>query len=79
MQTWDAKTGKNPFKGTADRTASVRWIGVAGTAELQQVACNRILDAAAPAIEQRGQFLIVLAGGDTPAGVYRMLRGADTD
>ncbi len=58
---------------------NIRWIGVADTAELQQVARNRILDAAAHAIDQRGQFLIVLAGGTTPAGVYRMLRGADTD
>ena len=62
-----------------DGTASVRWIGVADSAVLQQVACNRILDASAHAIERRGRFLIVLAGGTTPAGVYRMLRAADTD
>lgn len=58
---------------------SVRWIGVAGAAALRQVACRRILDAAAHAIERRGRFLIVLAGGNTPRGIYRMLRAADTD
>ncbi|MFH0351827.1 MAG: 6-phosphogluconolactonase [Chromatiales bacterium] len=58
---------------------SVRWIAVAGAAALRQVAYRRILDAAARAIERRGRFLIVLAGGNTPRGIYRMLRAADTD
>jgi 6-phosphogluconolactonase len=58
---------------------SVRWIGVADAAALRQVAYRRILDAAARAIERRGRFLIVLAGGNTPRGVYRMLRAADND
>ena len=57
----------------------IRWIGVADTAALRQVAYNRILDAAAHALEQRGRFLIVLAGGTTPANVYRMLRGANAE
>ncbi len=61
-----------------DGPGSVRWIGVADAEALQQVACRRILDAATRAIERRGQFLIVLAGGDAPRNVYRMLR-ADTD
>ncbi len=55
---------------------SVRWLGVAGAEELRSIACRRILDAAAHAITARGQFLIVLAGGETPRGVYRMLRDA---
>lgn len=58
---------------------SVRWIGVAGAEALRQVAYRRILGAAARAIERRGRFLIVLAGGNTPRGIYRMLRAADTD
>jgi len=58
---------------------SVRWIGVADAAALRQIAYRRILDAAARAIERRGRFLIVLAGGNTPRGIYRMLRTADTD
>ncbi len=58
---------------------SVRWIGVADAAALRQIAYRRILDAAAHAIERRDRFLIVLAGGNTPRGIYRMLRAAATD
>ena len=60
-------------------SGSARWIGVADATVLRQVACRRMLDAAGCAIERRGRFLIVLAGGNTPRDVYRMLRGADTD
>jgi 6-phosphogluconolactonase len=52
---------------------------VADDVILQQVACRRILAAAAKAIEERGRFLIVLAGGSTPCGVYRRLRAEDAD
>lgn len=58
---------------------SVRWIGVADAAALRQIAYWRILDAATCSIERRGRFLIVLAGGNTPHGIYRILRAADTD
>ena len=61
-----------------DDTA-VRWHAVANVAALRDSACRRILDAAADAIQRRGRFTIVLAGGNTPQGVYRMLRDADTD
>ena len=57
----------------------VRWLGVADAAMLRQIAYRRILDVAARSIEQRGRFLIVLAGGNTPRDLYRMLCGADTD
>lgn len=63
--------------GAAHET--VRWHGVVHAEALRQAALRRILDAAARAIERRGRFLIVLAGGNTPRGIYRMLRGADTD
>lgn len=58
---------------------SVRWIGAADAHALRQAASRRILDAAARAIDWRGRFLIVLAGGNTPREVYRMLRGADAE
>lgn len=58
---------------------SPRWHGVAGAEALQQAASRRILDAAARAIRTRGRFLVVLAGGRTPRGVYRLLRAAVTD
>lgn len=58
---------------------AVRWLGVADAAALRDSACWRILEAAADAMQRRDRFTIVLAGGNTPQGVYRMLRGADTD
>jgi 6-phosphogluconolactonase len=58
---------------------SARWIGVADAQALRQAAYRRILDAAARAIERRGRFLIVLAGGSTPRAIYRMLRAAHAD
>jgi 6-phosphogluconolactonase len=56
-----------------------RWIEVADAAALRQAAYERIVAAAARAIEARRAFLICLAGGNTPRGVYGMLREADTD
>jgi 6-phosphogluconolactonase len=66
-----------PTDGTG--LMSVRWIGVAEATALTQTAYQRIVDAAARAIARRGRFAIVLAGGNTPRGVYQMLRTADTD
>ncbi len=57
----------------------VRWHPVEDTGALQQAACRWILDAAARAIAARGRFVIALAGGNTPSGVYQLLRSADTD
>ena len=56
-----------------------RWLSVADAAELQRTACRRVVDAAGSAIKQRGEFLIVLAGGNTPRGVYRLLRKENAD
>ncbi len=52
----------------------VRWHPVADADALQVAAYRWILDAAARAITARGKFTIVLAGGNTPRGVYAMLR-----
>ena len=57
----------------------VRWIGVADVTALRQFAVERIVDAATRAIERRGKFRIVLAGGSTPQTIYRTLSGVDTD
>ena len=62
-----------------DGSGLVRWIGVADATALHRAAVERIVDAAARAIERRGRFLIVLAGGSTPRDIYRSLRDADTD
>ncbi len=56
-----------------------RWLSVADAVAMRRAACRRVLEAAALAIERRGRFLIVLAGGETPRGLYRMLREASAD
>ena len=62
-----------------NRPSILRWIGVADVTALRRAAVERIVGAASRAIQQRGKFLIVLAGGDTPASIYRSLRDAETD
>lgn len=42
-------------------------------------ACERVLAAAARAIEERGAFKIVLAGGTTPEACYRALAASNSD
>jgi|CXWL01.1.fsa_nt_gi 6-phosphogluconolactonase len=56
-----------------------RWHAVADKLALQQMAIETILASAAQAIHERGQFHLVLAGGDTPRGIYHGLRTAETD
>jgi 6-phosphogluconolactonase len=56
-----------------------RWHAVADELALQQAAIETILAGAARAIHERGQFQIVLAGGNTPRGIYRRLCTAETD
>ncbi len=57
----------------------VRWHPVADASALQQAAYRWIVDASVRAIAERGRFTIVLAGGNTPRGVYAMLGHLDTD
>lgn len=77
---------ENSFSGATAPAASardpacaggLRWLGVADAQALRQIAYRRILNAATTAIEERGRFIIVLAGGNTPREAYRMLRGAE--
>ncbi|MDP1679661.1 MAG: 6-phosphogluconolactonase [Candidatus Nitrotoga sp.] len=56
-----------------------RWHCFNTTAELEQAATQAILQAALQAINLRGTFHIVLAGGTTPRRVYESLRKADAD
>lgn len=58
---------------------AARWHTMADVAALHEEAYRRILDASASAIAARGRFLLVLAGGNTPAPIYAALRAADTD
>ncbi|MDQ3261455.1 MAG: 6-phosphogluconolactonase [Pseudomonadota bacterium] len=56
-----------------------RWHAVSDERALQQAAFETILAGAAKAIHARGQFHLVLAGGNTPRGIYACLRAAQTD
>jgi|SRR5208282_482978 len=56
-----------------------RWHAVVDERALQQAAYKTILANAAQAIHERGQFLLVLAGGNTPRGIYHRLCAAHTD
>lgn len=56
-----------------------RWHAFNTTAELEQAATQTILQTALLAIDLRGAFHIVLAGGTTPRHVYESLRNTDTD
>ncbi|MEO8767853.1 MAG: 6-phosphogluconolactonase [Nitrosospira sp.] len=56
-----------------------RWRPVADLSELHNVALSIILASAATAIRKRGQFHLVLAGGDTPRAIYKLLRATQAD
>ncbi len=56
-----------------------RWHIFNTQAEINQAAVQRILAAAKLAIQARGQFLIVLAGGSTPKTVYELLSKEQAD
>lgn len=63
----------------ADEVQSCRWHPVADLPSLDRAASARIVAAAERAIGARGRFDIVLAGGNTPAGAYRLLRAAPAE
>jgi 6-phosphogluconolactonase len=56
-----------------------RWHGYDNLQALQDAAVAAILDSAARSIEERGRFLLVLSGGETPREIYQRLRDAPTD
>jgi 6-phosphogluconolactonase len=47
--------------------------------QVAEAACKDILAAAKSAIDERGKFKLVLAGGTTPEKVYRLLAKSETD
>lgn len=57
----------------------VVWTVLPDVAAIAATARDRILAAAAAAIAARGEFRLVLAGGETPRAAYRLLRGAAAD
>lgn len=51
----------------------------ADSGKLADAAARGIVEQSEKAIRERGAFLIVLAGGSTPAAIYRLLSRADCD
>jgi len=61
------------------KSGRYRWHTVCDQSALRQAALYTILDNATMAIRQRGQYHLVLSGGDTPRGIYQQLRSIQTD
>jgi len=68
-----------PTQAPTELTTQTHWHGVSNEHAFQQVVVELILISALRAIQQRGQFLIVLAGGNTPREIYKELCKAQTD
>lgn len=62
-----------------DISRQCRFHAVADLAALDREGAARVLAAADRALRARGQFHLVLAGGNTPRGTYRQLRAAAAD
>lgn len=78
------KTAPSNLGVTVSASASAvdsecRWHEFSDERTLQQGAFEIILASAAQAIHERGQFHLVLAGGNTPRVIYQKLRAAQTD
>ncbi len=56
-----------------------RWKQFDSIAALRHAVCDTIMQSAQAAIAANGQFSIVLAGGNTPRAIYRLLRDMPTD
>jgi 6-phosphogluconolactonase len=61
------------------QTQIIRWQHYTSISSLWHAVRDAILQYAEKAIAERGQFLIVLAGGSTPRPIYQLLREAQTD
>jgi 6-phosphogluconolactonase len=57
----------------------VVWTLLPNAAAVASAACERIHSAAAAAIGARGEFRLVLAGGETPRAVYQQLAASGAD
>jgi 6-phosphogluconolactonase len=58
---------------------SIRWRHFESIEALRRTICDAIVQSANEAIAKRGKFSIVLAGGNTPRAVYRLLRDINMD
>lgn len=60
-------------------TDRIRWQHFDSIESLRHQACDAIVASAQAAIAKHGRFSIVLAGGNTPRAVYRLLRDVEMD
>lgn len=60
-------------------SSDTRWHTFNSQDAINQAAVKRILAAAEEAINKRGSFLVVLAGGSTPKSVYQLLSQQSAD
>ena len=58
---------------------NIQWKQLETADLIAQAVCERILELAKEAIENRGKFKFVLAGGTTPEKVYRLLAKSNAD
>ena len=65
-----------PAENTHNNT---RWKHFDSIESLRHSVCDVIVQCANEAIAQRGRFSIVLAGGNTPRAIYRLLRDVKMD
>lgn len=61
------------------QTKNTRFKSFKSIEVLRREVCDAIVKSAKEAIAQRGKFLIVLAGGNTPRAIYRLLRDMELD
>jgi 6-phosphogluconolactonase len=61
------------------QTKNTRFKSFKSIEALRHEVCDAIVKSANEAIAERGKFLIVLAGGNTPRAVYRLLRDLPMD
>lgn len=59
--------------------SNLRWQPFESIDALRHAVCHAIMQNANAAIAQHGRFSIVLAGGNTPRAIYRLLRDMPTD
>lgn len=68
-----------PLKSDSTPSISPAWRLFSDATLLAEQATKDILSAAQDAIQNKGSFHIVLAGGTTPKHVYKQLAGSNTD
>ncbi|MDX2476128.1 MAG: 6-phosphogluconolactonase, partial [Gammaproteobacteria bacterium] len=62
-----------------NQKSNAKWVVLPSASDVADSALDIILTAAKAAIQDHGEFRIVLAGGSTPEQVYAILAGQSED